>query len=164
MDSPTSIMSMERPGKTLVVCERRRERLAFADRAGGPFESALEQQRPDRLGGGFKRLQQRNAADQQRAEDARKLRDLVFDPDLAEDGRAQFDRGRCFSRPEGAPAHRRNRKNASDQRTGEQQDVTARGGADGDQDLRHRRQVGLHAGVQLGEVRHDVGDQEDDQA
>ena len=80
---PTSIMSIDKAGKILVWRRRLRERLPFPHHLHRLSAAPSLKPRTQRIGRGIQRLQQRNAADEQRAQHARKLRHLILQPDLA---------------------------------------------------------------------------------
>ena len=109
----------------------------------------LQQRRAERIGGRLEALHQRDAAGQQRAQHARKLRHLVLDPDFAEQRVSASSRGRSSLARFRLAHQQRNSTTAPTRPPREQQDVIARRGADRDQHLRHGRQLRLHAGVQL---------------
>ena len=109
------------PSRThLAGCSRRR-----ASSSGVPANPAAVSMR----------LHQRNAAGQQRAQNARKLRHLILQPDLADDRHAAASRGRCVSRADFAPRPpAEQRRSPPISAAGKHQDVVARRGADRDQE------------------------------
>src|ERR1039458_282913 len=151
-----------RRGEGFGLLERTGERLAFAHALAGGLHGALEEGGAERIGGSFHGLDQRNAADQQGAQNTRQLGHLVLQPDFAHQGHAQFDTvhdllGRIAPRP---PAEQ---EEGADEPGGKQHDVFLRGGADGDQVDGHEGEFRLHAVVEVGEGGHHVGDQKDHQ-
>ena len=115
VDSPTSIMSVASAGKHSGAfsdpesgCPSRTLLPAFSTRAS-------QKRRVQRIGRGLHRLHQRDAAGQQRAQNARELRDLVLQPDLAGDRQLHLDAVDASPARTRPVAHQRNRKIAHDQ-------------------------------------------------
>ena len=151
------------PWKNLGLSERRRERYPLFYPAAGFGKRILQQPGAERTGRRFQRLHQRNTAYQQRAQHPRELRDLILDPDLADQRQAQapaVDGELAFfgfgpkAKGDGGD-HQGHKPN---------QNVVARAGTDGNQNARGRRQLRSHAVVEVGKFRNHEGDQKHHQA
>ena len=150
----------EQPGEALLAGERRGQRRAFAHQHQRVHRIGAHRPVRQRFGRGLQRLQDRHAGAGQHRQRAGEARRVVAARQPAD--QRQRQPGRVEALAEGLVAqHQRQHAEAGADQQRQQPAEAAQERADPEHRDRQRRQRALRAREHRGDLRHDVGDEED---